>query len=62
MIVRGPEFLGLDLIVSMTVAYAVVLALALAVAAARASLRRRGVRPVRSAGSTAVRRSPSGRA
>ncbi len=62
MIVRGPEFWGLDLIVSMTVAYAVVLALALAVAAARASLRRRAARPAQPAGSAPVRRSPSGRA
>ena len=39
MIVRGPEFWGLDLIVSMGVAYLVVLALALALTAVRRRLR-----------------------
>ena len=41
MIVRGSEFWGLDLIVSMSVAYVVVLVLALAIAAGRRGLRRR---------------------
>lgn len=40
MIVRGPEFWGLDLVVTMGVAYVVVLALALSVAVLRRGLRR----------------------
>ena len=58
MIVRGPEFWGLDLIVSMGGAYAVVLALALALAIIRRASRQI---PVSSVGhATAQRGSGNG--